>query len=115
MKFEISRTSVWNIEVPPCDGAVKMETLRPDARHYGSPEEYDKAQARYSRFKPWMSEGKNHRIADGNIIRDFDWEAWFIELNSLEELMSFISSEGPCVILRGEINPSIEIYDDYRE
>lgn len=38
--------------------------------------------------------------------------AWWVELNSLEELMAFSARYGALVVDDG---PSIEIYDDYRE
>lgn len=48
-------------------------------------------------------------------------EIWCIELNSLEELMSFIDQQNYEVIINtpetsgwGSRIPSIEIYDDYR-
>jgi len=37
----------------------------------------------------WYGEGKNHRVIDGHIERDFDDEFLVIELNSLEDLLEF--------------------------
>jgi hypothetical protein len=50
--------------------------------------------------------------------RDFEDEAWFIEINTLKELNDFIDKYGSCVIMEFWKNPSIlciEIYDTYRE
>jgi len=46
-----------------------------------------------------------------------DWlgrkNQWFIDFNSLEELLKFIEKEGHIVV--SNYGPAIEIYDDYRE
>ena len=37
----------------------------------------------------WYGEGKNHRVVDGMIERDFDDEFYIIEINTLEDLLDF--------------------------
>jgi hypothetical protein len=66
----------------------------------------------------WYGEGINHREEDGNSIRDYVREKWFIEINSLEELLA-ISSEvdyGLTITPAGDSGykyPTIEICDDF--
>ena len=54
----------------------------------------------------------------GKIARDFDAIGWFIEINTLEELLKFREKYGDLVLTKHYLNPEIvevEIYDDYRE
>jgi hypothetical protein len=37
----------------------------------------------------WYNEGKNHRVVNGYIERDFDDEFYIIEINTLEDLLNF--------------------------
>lgn len=39
--------------------------------------------------KEWYSEGKNHRVVNGMIERDFDEEFYVIEINTIEDLLNF--------------------------
>lgn len=39
--------------------------------------------------KDWYGTGKNHRIVNGRIERDFDDEFFIIEINTLEDLLNF--------------------------
>jgi len=64
-----------------------------------------------------------------NVIKSEESKDWYIEINSLEELISLAEKEGNLIIDVGGtyisghgedkkeffIHPSIEIYDDYRE
>jgi hypothetical protein len=54
--------------------------------------------------------------------KDVEWRGktfglWFVDFNSLEELLEFISTHGAVVMDKTEIDTgfSIEIYDNYRE
>lgn len=51
---------------------------------------------------------KQEYFANGEM---HELDAWEIEINTLEELIEFIYSQGRIVMNSG----SIEIYDDYRE
>ena len=119
MKFYICRTSVYEDDESPVDGSFKQECLKVDSRTFKSPEEHDERLGGGENFKPWNSEGLNHRIVDGGIARDFESDAWFIEIDSLEELMEFSKAHGELVVsstywaVKG--HPRIEIYDGYRE
>lgn len=60
-----------------------------------------------------------------NVTKTSDWNfVGQIEVNTLEELMSFVDKNGPCILTspfdtKSSVEkwriPSIEIYDDYRE
>jgi len=116
MKFQIKRTSSWGNK--PCDEAFLDKYTRIDARTTDDPckipcyfDNPEKAK------KMWFGEGSNHRVENGWIKRDFEDEGWFIEINSLEELMKFHEKYGNLVI-NSDYSSSIstlEIYDDYRE
>lgn len=107
MLFRISRTSIC--EGKPCDEAISMTTVRIDERGVDDPA---KIRAYYGENTDWWySNGRNHRVENGHIKRDFDDEAWYVEISSLDELMKFIDKYG-CIVVSLS---SIEIYDDYRE
>jgi hypothetical protein len=115
MKFQISRTSVWNGK--PCDDAKKETLTRLDWRTFKSLDEVRKAA--YAGVY-WLEEGSNHREENGMVVRELEQEVWTIEINSLEELLNLSDSYGPLVFesATNEYKPSlgrIEIYDDYRE
>lgn len=82
----------------PCDGAKRGTIPKTETRLLRSAEEFDK---RYSKDEGvWFSVGSNHRIGkDGCIRRDIGTRnVWTIEINSLEELMSFIAKYGAIVV-----------------
>lgn len=121
MEFRISRTSKGNDEKP-CEEAYKKEYIREDERGFATPKEFKE------RFhEDWFSEGFNHRIItntkgnyvnDTHIIRDFKDEDWFIEINTLEDLLKLEEKYGELIITTfysKENYKEIEIYDDYRE
>lgn len=52
--------------------------------------------------------------------RGKDYERWFIEIDTLDELMAFTAHHNGSVVVETDCydwpgQPSIEIYDDYRE
>lgn len=51
---------------------------------------------------------------DDGINVNPDYCEWFIEIRTLEELDSFSREHGD-IVINTRRNPSIEIYDDYRE
>ena len=119
MLFEITRTSSWNEENPPCDGCIRIKVTRVDIRTLGSAEEFDR---RYSKTQgTWYSIGKNHRFSrNGYIARDLgEYDSWGIEINTLEELMELKNRVGSELVIGSSYYnpefPMIEIYDDYRE
>jgi len=92
MKFVVSNTeSRWDEEKKPCRGAVKEKYTRIDERTT-----YDPALVPAAKGESawWYEEGTNHRVERNRIMRDFDDETWFIELNTLEELLELAEVYG---------------------
>ena len=115
MKFLVTRTSLWP-DAKPCEEAIKEPYVRVDERTVNAP---DKIPAYIGKSTDWWYEGgRNHRVEHGHIMRDFDDEAWFVEINSLEELLKFRAKYGSVVIESLYNNHALlhlEIYDYYRE
>ena len=112
MEFMVSRTSAWDAK--PCEGAYRKKFIRLDVRTLGSIEEYN------NKFKDnFEDRGRNHTVNDrGYIQREFDDEAWFVEIKDLKELMEFTTKHGDIVLCESYWNKNIfeiEIYDTYRE
>lgn len=118
MKFKVRRTSLWDNEKP-CKEAFQETYSRIEVRTLRSFEEFDEKFG--EREGSWLLKGINHCINEmGYIQREFpDGEVgWFVEINTLEELLNFREKYGNIVITKAWENPSIlelEIYDDYRE
>ena len=119
MLFEVTRTSSWKEENPPCDGCVPIKITIVETCTLGSAEEFDRRHGK-TRGK-WFSIGTNHRFnKDGYITRDLgEYDSWGIEINTLEELMELKNRVGEELVIGRSWNnpemPMIEIYDDYRE
>lgn len=113
MEFMITRTSNWST-VRPCDEAYEKVYSRKDIRTLKSFEEYD------NKFRDnFLDNGSNHRInEDGYIEREFEDKAWFIKINSLEDLLNLQNKYGQIIVGQSWNNYEymmIEIYDGYRE
>ena len=109
----IERTSNW-FDHRPCDEAYEKDYMRKDVRTLNSFEEYD------NKFKDNFHDiGVNHKInKDGYIEREFEDKTWFIEIDSLEDLLNLQNKYGQIIVSRSWKNYEymmIEIYDDYRE
>lgn len=90
MKFKVSRTSIRD-DRKPCEEAVKQTYTRVEVGTLG----------RY-------------------IQREFPNDAvgWFVEINTLDELLHFQQKYGDIILTKDYYNPEVlelEIYDDYRE
>jgi hypothetical protein len=113
MKFAIRRTSEWEDRISPCEGAVQLPYIRIDERTVNDP-----MKNKYI-GEDWYKEGTNHRVENGHIKRDFEEKCWFIEIETLEDLMNLRNREGQPLIIDSSNNnpniPQIEIYDNYRE
>ncbi len=119
MKFIVTRTShCCNYETKPCDEAKEIEIPRYDIRRM-TEEEYNRKFGK--EYGLWRSEGTNHTTINRGkwIKRQLGIEkVWYIEIKSLEELMSFQDKYGDLVLTRVCFNDEykeIEIYDSYRE
>lgn len=117
MEFLITSTSggVEN-QIP---NAVIKKYTKIEVRYFSSFEEFDK---RLSWMEgTWFSKGDNHKASEGRIQREFPngAEGYFIEINSIEELLEFQKKVGSELIITSATNnesiPAIEIYNDYRE
>ena len=67
----------------------------------------------------WRSRGIDHIKTEGgkHIQRRHiaDNNGYFIQLNTLGEVMDFINKHGSCVLSRSDEYPALEIYNYYRE
>ena len=114
MRFWITRTSVWSGH-PGVEEAQLGIRPRYDTRTFKTFEEYDKRRFRDGRF---LDRGTEHEVlpnGEGIRRRIEDKEAWFVEVESLEDLMALNQRYGNLIISTHDVVPSIEIYDGYRE
>ena len=117
MEFGIDRTS--DRENKPCEGAYKKKFDYVDRRICKTIEEFD-SNPRLTGNGKFRSKGINHKQTKNGIERTFpnDCEGWFIEINTLEELLEFEKEHGDLVISRNWQNHyimQITIYDGYIE
>jgi len=114
MKYLVTRSSFYGAtDKSPIDGAVKENYLKRSVdNRFKTFEEHDK----FASGATFLSIGQNHREEGGAIIRFFNEEGWFIEIENLKD---FIGRVGDCVVSVVEVGEDdiiqIEIYDDYRE
>ena len=116
--FEVKRTSCWYDECP-YEKCIPIKLTRVETRTLKTPEEFD---AKFSKREgKWLEVGSNHRVNEqGFITRDREEEDTYgIEINSLEELMSFFNEVKEKIVLQKSYidnkTPCLEIYDDYRD
>lgn len=105
MEFQVRRTSQWSVEEKPCKEAYKKQYVTIDERTTSDPK----------KIKGWYEVGRNHRVENGRLKRDFDYEGWFVEIKDLDALMKFHKKYGVIVISACSDNrniTTIEIYDD---
>lgn len=106
-----TRTSVFDGK--PCDEAEEVSFVRVDRRTVDCP-----MKNRYIGEK-WYEDGRNHRVENGKIARDFDDKRWVVQVPDgaalqefclkYDEIILSINNDGlePCF--------EVEIYDTYRE
>lgn len=116
MIYIIKRTSTYD-ETQPCEEAIQRTFEYWHTRTCSEDEFNEKFSQREG---AWRSKGKNHTITDQGYItrQENDVMKWSIEINTLDELHSFISKYGQIIIDNSDWSakaPCIEIYDDYRE
>lgn len=115
MKYIVTRTSSFGNK--PCRKAFKAYHEKWHTRT--CTEEY--FNEHFSKNEGiWRENGKNHHITKEGYIKrqEEDQLLWTIEINTLEELNSFIKKYGEVVITENKCDSEsmgIEIYDDYRE
>ena len=112
MKFRVERTRMSDDK--PCDGAYESDYIRVDEWEVDDP--FKLKSSYYCYGEKWYKQGKNHRVEDGHIKRDLDDHGWFIDIESLEELVKLMERVGEnIIIMNDEGILAIEIYDNYRE
>jgi len=114
MKFIISKTSLWDDEIAPCNGAKKEDLTYLDYRTVKTLEEARKHKG-INTPKSWFAEGRNHRKETGMVVRDLERKFWTIEI---DDIMEFFEKHGDLVICTSnckEYPIEIEIYDSWRE
>jgi hypothetical protein len=123
-RFWVTRTSTkytygyGDGEECPVKGAVLGTRETWDVRTFKSAEEHD---AKIIRER-WLARGTEHQTVYGprggvqGIKRRLgDVRAWFIRLDTLDDLMAFIREHGEVVMGYEDGTQFIEIYDNYRE
>jgi hypothetical protein len=115
MRFEVSRTSIWQ-EEKPCPEARRVKGVRIDLRTADDPSKIPAYEGKSTAW--WYGKGRNHRVENGYIQRDFPTKYWVVDFETLEELMAFYKKYCPLILhpsFDDESMPCLEIYDDYRE
>ena len=110
MEFLLGRVE-GSIEERPVEGAYKKEFIRVDERSADAPEKIPFYEGNASL---WYDKGTNHRVENGHIKRDFKEFAWFIEIDSLGELLEFLARNGSFTMYRSYRNSKfieIELQD----
>jgi hypothetical protein len=97
MKFIISTKKVPLTESKrPCDEAKEVEVTPLDFRDVRT---LDDAKGKIW-YKDWIAGGANHREENGMVVCDKKTKVkqWAVDINTLEELISFQSRHGDIVI-----------------
>ena len=107
MKFKITRVSDHSVNVnKPCPQAVEVSrAVESQAYAYGAVSHLS---------DDWYTEGFNHRVEtyhgyENTNVRDYYQVEWEIEINTLDDLVALISTEGEIIINADEIR----IYDEH--
>lgn len=107
MKFMVSRISLWD-EEKPCENVVSETYNVIEVKTLKSFNEFD---VKFGETEgKWLSKGVNHCInKKGYIQREFpnNRNGWFIELNSLDELLNFKNKYGDIIVTKCLANPNI--------
>ena len=105
------RTSVWDGQ--PCDEAEEVPFVRVDRRTTDDPMKNPHI------GKAWYDTGRNHRVENGIIARDFDDKRWVVRIADGTALQAFCEKYGEIILSLNNDGEEpcyeVEIYDDYRE
>jgi len=116
MRVWITRTSAYSDEQPLAESYGLKEGSKPhyDRRTFASFEEYEQRLG-----EPFTAKGADHKTTTvagrPGICRTLAGVGWFLEVETLADLISSLSDFGECVIKMGPDGIELEIYDDYRE
>lgn len=91
-------------EKPPFEGAKRELYVHVDERTVDDPTKVPESGGGSGW---WYAEGQDHRVEDGHIKRDFFRSGWFIELVTLEDLVSLIREHGWLAFGPSFVNPGI--------
>jgi len=113
MKYIIRRTSIWDPDVKPIDGAIKEQVHYFDFR--ASHIEDDKDSFAWKQFNETCRDIV--KVQNGNYrgIQKNPTNVWVLEINDLNK---FVEKNGEIILNAGyneEGYMSVEIYDDWRE
>lgn len=111
-RFRVTRTSLWTTEVPPCPEAY--EGTYTDHGFCTLP----LAKAMKAPNTGWFRALTNHRSAPGggSVADRPDQPCWFVDIENLDALIAFSDRLGEVIVSSSfEGDPTIEIYDGYRE
>lgn len=102
-------------EEPPTDEAKKTTLVMMESRDVDDPSKLP-----YKRDPlAWYNYGRNHRVENGKICRDYDEEHWTVLIPDADALGKFCEENGEIILstVNSASGPifSIEIYDSYRE
>jgi hypothetical protein len=117
MEYTVSRTSQWSVspDEPPCKEAVLKQLTRIVQFPYGGLLSIEDAK----RFddRGWFKSGNNHRVENGNVVKDVSEDVWTVEIKNLVEFFNEHGHEEIIIMDSDfkEIPINIEFYDDYRD
>jgi len=102
---------VWDGK--PCDEAEEVPFVRVDRRTTDDPMKNPHI------GKAWYDTGRNHRVENGMIARDFDDKRWVVRIADGAALHAFCEKYGTIILSLNTDGTKrcyeVEIYDDYRE
>ncbi len=71
----------------PCDKAVYMSYTREDRRTTDDPA---KIPNYTGESQWWYKDGSNHRVVEGQIVRDLPDKGWMMQVENMEELLDLL-------------------------
>ena len=107
-----TRTSAYGCERP-CEEAEEVPFVCVDRRATDDPMKL------HAIGKAWYESGRNHRVENGMIARDFDALRWMVRIKDEVALQAFCEKYGQLVLTLNTEGETpcyeLEIYDGYRE
>lgn len=107
-EFRVDRVSLYNNEQP-CEEAYQKQGQWIEEN---SPNAYRADGLDAMKGTRWLEEGRNHRVTPVSLLREVPDTGWFIQLNSLEELIAFVAKYGEVILYPDN---GLTIYDGYIE
>ena len=112
-RYVITRTSVWDDDISPCEEAFKFKG---SYIHGCTCKSFEEARS-LPHVENWFfaKDKRDHRVVEGKLECESDHEFWIIEIESIEEAFK---RYGQVIVSRShckEIPIEIKIYHGYRE